>query len=217
MSRRGFTIVEVAVAAGVFSLVLYIIMAATNLFKTTFLSDQLSQATQNALVLASWFEEDLRQAVRDPLTGKAMEVDSTGAPALRFYRASFTPGQYAISVVPVKWALEEDQATHTATLVRTAFDAKGSLETKRFGFAPLPMPGFPGNAPDANPFGLRVEGDTAGPLQTVLITVLARAQYTSGAGAGQDRITVQVTAAVPPVSLHLPRLFQPLKKLADLP
>ena len=213
--RKGFTIVEVAVAAGVFSLVLYIIMAATNLFKTTFLSDQLSQATQNALVLASWFEEDLRQAVRDPQSSRAMEVEDG---AVKFYRATFEPGQFAFTVVPVRWALEEDAATKTAILARTAWDpAKSAFETRRFGFAHLPMPGHPGTAPDANPFGLRVEGDAVGPLQTVILTVLARKQHVTGAGAGQDRVTVQVTAAVPPVQPRTQHLFQPLQPLSALP
>lgn len=216
--RRGFTIVEVAVAAGVFSLVLYIVMAGTNHFKSTYLTDQLSQATQNALVLASWFEEDLRQAVRDPRTSRAIEVDSGTAPAVKFYRATFQPGQFAFTVVPVRWALEEDAATHTAILVRTAWDPQAnSFETKRFGFAHLPMPGHPGTPPDANPFGLRVEGDAVGPLQTVILTVLARKVHVTGAGAGQDRVTVQVTAAVPPTQPHSAALFQPLRSLASLP
>lgn len=217
--RRGFTLVEMAVAAGVFSLVLYIIMAATSLFKQTFLSDQISQATQNALVLASYFEEDLRQAVRDPANGQALVVDPAAtAPSVRFYRADFTPGQAAFTVVPVRWALEEDAATHTAILVRTAFDSgANAFATKRFPFAHVPMPGHPGTAANANPFGLRVEGDAIASLQTVLLTVLARKHHTTGAGAGQDRVTVQITAAVPPTGVHSKQYFQPLKKLSELP
>ncbi|MBI4863261.1 MAG: hypothetical protein HY815_23800 [Candidatus Riflebacteria bacterium] len=225
--RQGFSIVELAVSVGIFSLILYILMTATSLAKTYFLSDQLSHAIQAAVVLGSELEDDLRQAVRDPKTGQALKVGTEAGLSLSFYRGVAAPQETAVIAVPTRWSLKEEPSAKVGYLSRTTWNLdRSTWETTNYRWAPIPMAAPPDagacGAP-VNPMGFALVGDSAGAgdtanlVQTVVLTVLARERAVQSAGAGQDRASVQIAVAVP----HLPHfaalLFQPVKTLADLP
>jgi hypothetical protein len=212
--RTGYTVVELAVAAGVFSLVLYILMMVTSLAKTYFLSGQLAHATQGALLLASELEDDLRQAVRDPNTGKALVVAAVPRPSIAFYREVGGPDDMRMVVVPVRWSVMQDAAAETGYLARTTWDpAKETWDTHAFRWAPIPLPGAGGGT-----IGLRVSGDAASAVQTLLVTVMAREKRLEGvAGAANDRVTIQLAVGVPQQSLYAAPLFKSLKTIEELP
>ena len=217
--RKGFTLIEMCVAAGVFSLVIYILMSAMHLAKMYFLSDQLSHALMGTLVLGAELQEDLRQAVRDPDTQTALTLPTSGAfPSIAFYRGVPKSDDFQIVVVPVRWTLKQDKDAEAGYLVRTTFDVdKNDWVQTMFKWAPVPVPGTPGTPPGTNPIGFRVDGDAKSPAYTVLLTVLARAKKFEEAGGGQDRASLQITVAVPLMPDWAGPLFAPVKKLDELP
>lgn len=199
------------VAAGIFSLVIYILMTATSLASAYFLTGQLTHALQGAVVLGSTFSDDLRQAVRDPATGVAIRTQGA---SLAFYRGVPKPGRRQLRVVPVRWSLVAHASGVNGFLERTTWDVeRGAWSSTRYEWAPIPMPGASGER-----IGFQVTGDAASKVQTVLLTVLARRDKVEGTpGSGQDRVSVQIAVAVPELSRHAIGIFQPIKKLDELP
>ena len=209
---------EVLLASGITLLIVYILAAVTHLGNMEFLQGEVSHALQSALVLGSELTDDLHQAVRDPDTDVGIAATPPPLTGIQFYRGLPAPGQPEILTVPVRWTLVEPGGGAPGHLTRISFDPdRNDWVRKDFGWASIPVPGLPGNPPTGNPFGFRLDGDGKSPLQTVLLTVLARGRPVDSPGARHDRATVQIAVSVPLLSRLAREMIRPVRQFTDLP